>query len=101
MTDADMVEIATGFRDGLLGNRSSVGCCYMVSAPLAAMLRGVYGVPCDLVESDHTNMDTICYTHFWIRLADGRVLDPTFDQFCADEPTQIYLGAPTIFHQSN
>lgn len=100
ISDEDLIEIASEFRLGLIGDRSSEGCCFMVSAPLAALLSGVYGVPCDLVESDHSDMGTACYEHFWIRLSDGRVLDPTFDQFCSEEPVPVYLGAPTEFHQS-
>lgn len=100
MTDEDLIEVATSFRMGMIGERSSEGRCLMVSAPLAGLLGGVYGVPCEVVESDHSDKDTTCYEHFWIRLADGRVLDPTFDQFCSEEPVPVYLGAPTEFHQS-
>jgi hypothetical protein len=100
MLDAELIEVASEFRRGMIGDRSSEGCCFMVSAPLASLLRGVYGVPCDLVESDRTDMDTACYEHVWIRLADGRVLDPTFDQFCSEDRVPVYLGAPTEFHQA-
>lgn len=101
MTDEELIEVATEFRLGMIGEGSSEGCCFMVSAPLAGMLRAIYGVPCDLVESDHKDMDTACYQHVWIKLADGRVLDPTFDQFCSEDPVPVYLGAPTEFHQSS
>ena len=100
LTDAELIEIATDFRMALIGSRASEGCCYMIAAPLAGLLKSAYGVQCDLVESDHTDMDTTCYEHVWVRLADGRVLDPTFDQFCTEDRVPVYLGAPTEFHQS-
>lgn len=100
MTDEELIEVATDFRLGMIGSKSLLGFCFVVSAPLAGMLRAIYGVPCELVESDHKDMDTACFEHVWIRLEDGRVLDPTFDQFCSEEPVPVYLGAPTEFHQS-
>jgi len=72
----------------------------MVSSPLATLLQSIYGVECELVESNHAALDTACYEHIWIKLADGRVLDPTFDQFCSEEPVPVYLGLPTEFHQN-
>lgn len=101
MTDDELIGFSMEFRKGILGsNGSPVGMCFAVSAPLVALL-GVYGIDAELVESDlSAHPDSICYEHFWIRLADGRVLDPTFDQFCSEEPIPVYLGKPTEFHQS-
>jgi hypothetical protein len=96
MTDAELIEIATDMRDGIVGNGSSAWKCAMVSWPLAGLLR-FHGVECQCVSSDlgHCN-------HIWIRLADGRALDPTADQFNTLFPEMglppIYLGAPTIIH---
>lgn len=97
MTDEDLLQIATGFRQGMLGDHSSEMTCAMVSWPLAGLLHSLYGVDCECVESDlgHCN-------HVWIRLADGRALDPTADQFnhfsdCDFPP--VYLGRPAIIHE--
>ncbi len=92
MTDAELIDIATEFRDGILDGRPSKMMCYMVSAPLAGFLN-FYGLRADLIGGD--------LGHFWIRLADGRVLDPTADQF-NDEGFEVlppvYLGPPTMLH---
>lgn len=100
MTDDDLVAFAWDFRVGLMGEKGSPeGMCFAVSAPLASLLC-VSGVEAELVASDHSdNPDSVWYEHYWIKLADGRVLDPTFDQFCSEEPVPIYLGKPTEFHQ--
>ena len=99
MTDEELREIAWDFRQGILGARGSPeGMCFAVSAPLVSLLN-LYGVEAELASSDHTgNPDSNFYEHFWIRLGDGRVLDPTFDQFCSEEPVPVYIGPPTEFH---
>lgn len=100
MTDDELRQVASEFRSGLLGeDRSSKAMCFAVTMPLAEYLRMAYGIECDLMSSDHSNNpDSEWYEHYWIRLADGRVLDPTFDQFRADEP--VYIGEPTEFHDT-
>ncbi|HEU4345779.1 MAG TPA: hypothetical protein VFU31_29875 [Candidatus Binatia bacterium] len=96
-TDDEIKQIALEFRRGLLGDEGSpLGMCYAVSAPLTGLL-SFYGVPCELIQTDHSeNLDSEWHAHYWIRLEDGRALDPTFDQFRAGEP--VYLGEPTEFH---
>ena len=91
MTDPELVDFATEFRTGILDGRSSKSMCFAVCAPLASLLH-LHGVETEVVESDlgETN-------HFWIRLADGRVLDPTADQFDKSLPP-VYLGPPTEIH---
>lgn len=95
MTDDELIEFAADFRDEILDGRPSSWMCAMVCWPLAGVLR-FNGVECECVESDlgHCN-------HIWIRLADGRALDPTADQFNhfndCDFPA-VYLGAPAVIH---
>ena len=95
MTDADLIEFAKDFRDGILDGKPSDWMCAMVCWPLAGLLC-FNGVECECVESDlgHCN-------HIWIRLADSRALDPTADQFNhfndCDFPV-VYLGAPAVIH---
>ena len=91
MRDAELVDFATEFRTGILDGRASRDMCFVVSAPLASLLR-LHGVEAELVESDIGESN-----HFWIRLADGRVLDPTADQFDETLPP-VYLGPPTEIH---
>lgn len=99
MTDAEMIQIARDFRDGMIGkNTHGGGQCAKVSWGLAGYLKSICGVDCECVTSDHRAMNTDWIDHVWIMLADGRALDPTFDQFCREEPVAVYLGKPTKFH---
>ena len=99
-TDAELIDVCRDFRHGMIGEGTpGDGFCAMVSWPLAAYLRACCGINADCVQTDLKDHPTAqCYEHVWIRLADGRVLDPTFDQFCSEEPVDIYLGAATEFH---
>ena len=96
MTDQELTSYATEFRRAIIGGSSSAWWCAAISAPLSAAL-DVMGVPTTLAESDlgHCN-------HIFILLQDGRVLDPTADQFnwCSrEELTGVYLGPPCDIHQ--
>lgn len=96
MTDEQLVHYATEFREGILDGRSSAFMCGMVCWPLSTLL-GMYGVKNTTVESDLGEIN-----HIWIRLADGRVLDPTADQFGQLFPDMalppVYLGEPLSIH---
>lgn len=69
--------------------------CFAVCAPLAGLLR-LHGIEARVVEGFPSDGDF--YNHVWLELPDGRVLDPTADQF-ADMPP-VYLGPrhPAIHH---
>ena len=98
MKDRELVKIATSFRRGLLGKKSSWMMCAVVSWPLASLLRGLYGIDCECVESDLG----FC-NHIWIKLPDGRALDATADQFNHLSSTQnptVYLGPPLEIHHA-
>ena len=96
MTDAELVEFAREFREGILDGKPSRQFCFMVSAPMASLLR-VYGVEAEMVETDLSeHPDSEFHGHCWVRLADGRALDPTCDQF-GDFPP-VYLGPPMWMH---
>ena len=90
MTDAELVKFATEFRKGVLGRSSSALMCAAVCMPLVTLL-DIHGVKAELMESE-----TETCNHVWLRLADGRVLDPTSDQF--GELPPVYLGPPTALH---
>lgn len=95
MTDAELIEFATEFREGILDGSPSKMKCAMVCWPLAGML-AFYGVECETVESDLGEMN-----HIWLRLKDGRALDPTLDQFnflFNENWPPVYLGPPTKYH---
>jgi hypothetical protein len=87
--EKELREIVTGFRGGVIGKRSSDRMCLAVCAPLQGLL-SAFGYETELVEGDfeHTN-------HYWLRLPDGRIIDPTADQFTT--PTgarmpKVYIG---------
>lgn len=92
MNDKQLVKFAAEFREGILDGRGSDLMCFMVCAPLVTLL-SMHGVKCTMVngEDDERN-------HFWIKLADGRVLDPTADQLNRKLPP-VYLGPPTATHK--
>lgn len=96
MTDAELIEFASEFRAGILDGRPSDWMCGIVCWPLSTLL-GMHGVENETVETDlgHCN-------HIWIKLADGRALDPTADQFNRLFPDMkmpvVYLGEPCAIH---
>jgi hypothetical protein len=98
MDDKELKKFARGFRKGILGDRSSAGYCFMVCSPLVSLLH-LNGVEGELVSSNvEVATGSPFVEHYWIKLADGRALDPTFDQFDTTKTT-VYLGKPTEFHK--
>jgi hypothetical protein len=91
VTDDELITIATEFRSGILGSRKSRGMCFVIAAPLQALL-SYYGFETELVEHDLD--DPMWRNHVWIRLPDGRALDPTADQFADLQLPPVYLGEP-------
>ena len=99
MSDNELLEFATEFRDGILDGTPSDMMCAAVCWPLAALLR-CDGIQCETVETKDVETDFGTCNHIWIRLADGRALDPTADQFSTPEREYppVYLGEPTELH---
>lgn len=93
MRDKKLVKLASAFRRGMLGGEPSEMMCAAVCMPLCTLLE-VNGVRTVLMESQWADC-----SHVWLRLPDGRVLDPTLDQFDASLP-EVYLGPPTKYHAS-
>lgn len=102
MKDKALIKFATAFRDGILDGGSSVWMCFAVCAPLAGLLHA-HGVKVELIEADLGACN-----HVWLRLPDGRALDPTADQFSnyqfaalgieTMELPPVYLGPPLKYH---
>lgn len=95
MTDAELIEFAQEFREGILDGRPSNGACAAVCWPLGSLLN-MHGVECEYVETDLGAMN-----HVWLKLSDGRALDPTLDQFnhlFSETFPPVYLGRPTKYH---
>ena len=97
MTDEELTRYATHFRNAILRGGPSAWMCAAISAPLCAAL-ATFGVQSRLLESDLGDCN-----HVFLQLTDGRVLDPTADQFnwCSPAPLPpVYLGLPETIHQS-
>jgi hypothetical protein len=93
LTDKQLLKICSQFRYGVIGRGKSKNKCYMVAAPLHGYLQFLR-VDCTLVEGFVTIGEQIT-NHFWILLPDGRIIDPTADQFNdikeRDMP-KVYIG---------
>ncbi len=97
MTDSELVKFATEFREGILGNESSDMMCFVVVAPLSGLLQ-FHGIENKVVGGD-VGGEYDC-NHVWIQLSDGRVLDPTADQFVGENLPPVYLGPPVSIHSA-
>lgn len=97
MTDNELTKYATEFRAAIIGDASSAWWCAGISAPLCSAFLAL-GQTVEIVECD------LGYcTHVFLRLPNGRVLDPTADQFnwCSRvELPGVYLGEPSDIHQA-
>lgn len=97
MTDAELIATCTEFRRGLLGRRSPRWQCAKVCWAMAPYLEFFHQVTLAVCMSENVEFarGRTC-NHVWLQLADGRVLDPTADQFStkARPLPAIYLGEP-------
>ena len=92
MSPLDIKKIATGFRKGFLGKNPSSGQCFVLSVSLQGYL-DFMGCKTDLIEGGIRDTD---WNHFWLRLPDGTIIDPTADQFNGfdglPKMPRIYIG---------
>lgn len=97
MDDTQLLKFVGSFRAGILNGRSSDRMCFMVCAPLETLLN-LHGVNCKMVVSDLGECE-----HVFLKLEDGRVLDPTGDQFNYLFPDlnmpKVYLGPVAQIHK--
>jgi hypothetical protein len=94
VTDAELIEFVSEFRKGLLNGDPPSMACGMVCHPLVTLLN-MSGVKCSLRTTRLIRTKYGSCNHVWIALDDGRVLDPTADQF-NDEGLSlppVYLGS--------
>jgi hypothetical protein len=102
-TDKQILKIATEFRKGILGRRKSHRMCAMVSFGLQGYLGfvGLHSKVCEGIVLMPGSEAVI--NHIWLELPDGRVLDPTADQFNDGETIYppVYLGNHVKIHSSS
>jgi hypothetical protein len=97
VTDKELIDYASEFRRAIIGDAPGAWWCAGISAPLHAVLTAL-GVAADIVKSDLGHC-----AHVFIRFPDGRVLDPTAEQFNWCSRVQlpaVYLGPPSDIHQN-
>lgn len=93
MTDKQLLRTASEFRKGLLGNHPSDCMCRVVCYPLCGLLHTM-GVDVEILDVEVGGA-----LHAVIELADGRILDPTADQFGIGLPP-VYLGKlPDVYQR--
>ncbi len=96
--DRELLRVARAARERITLGASSGGYCAVVCVPLAAYLsrRGLGAVA---VEGGVGGG----WQHSWVQLPDGRILDPTGDQFnrqpWAKRLPQIYLGPKPDYYE--
>lgn len=97
VSDRRIYNIVREFRSGLLGPRGSGNSmCFAVCGPLVGLLNSM-GVKAELRMAWLQLHEIGSSNHFWIELEDGRVIDPTADQFnhlLGERLPKIYFGAP-------
>ena len=84
MSDKKLLKFVAAFRAGILNGRSSAMMCAAVCLPLQTLLSCCHGIEATIETTEFAEVN-----HYWLRLPDGRILDPTADQFGL-EP--VYLG---------
>lgn len=90
MEDKELIKAIKGFVKGLLNGRSTTDMCYVVCSPLVAFLSAIK------VDATLTEGEVNEYHHFWITLSDGRIIDPTADQFGL---LNIYVRKPPSYYR--
>lgn len=88
MSSVDLVSVAREFRKGIIGDKAGNDMCFAVCSPLVTLLQ-MEGVQVELTCGEVRFGAADDFDHYWISLPDGRILDPTADQFGL---ASVYLG---------
>lgn len=94
MNQREIKRQATAFVKGLLGGDSPGGMCYAVSAALQGYL-SFAGVQCGLEKCWIADRKSGHWQHYYLRLPNGRILDPTASQFnrmLGRQMPLVYIG---------
>lgn len=95
-SNGHLKRIAASFRSGVLGGRVSDMMCRVVCLPLCGYLNAL-GIECEVITGEFLGAD-----HSWIALPDGRIIDPTLDQFSGNvvKLPRVYVGQPMPQHKT-
>lgn len=98
--DTKLLTTVKGFRKGVLGKKKPTSMCYAVCAPLHCFLK-FGGIQCEMKEVCVVQGPDV-WSHWYLELADGRILDPTASQFktpSGEQMPEIYLGDRPSWYQ--
>ncbi|HEY5553037.1 MAG TPA: hypothetical protein VIK52_14185 [Opitutaceae bacterium] len=94
MTDAELLHAVAEFREGILEGRPSNDMCFAICWPLESFL-ATCGVEVKLVMVSVpacVTGNTVASDHYVLELPDGRIIDPTADQFPVAGLPPVYIG---------
>ena len=95
--DSKLKRLVSEFRRGILGDHPPDMMCFAVCAPLQSYL-AIMGIETRLIEMDFGRVN-----HVWLQLNDGRIIDPTADQFMSLGGTKmpkVYIGELPDWYQT-
>ena len=90
MTDKQLIKVVNQFTRGMINGKPTTQKCYLVCAPLYSYLRFI-GVDVELIEGE-VETDKLIHGHYWLQLSDGRIIDPTANQFEGLQLPANYIG---------
>lgn len=104
MRDSQLKRICKSFRDGILDGQPSKFYCYAVSTALQGYLSTCCNLETELIEGEvdlsPEESEYAVAQHFWLKRADGTIIDATADQFPHMLP--VYIGEqPRWYHEFN
>lgn len=90
MSDNELLKFTKDFTEEILkiNGGDTTAMCFAVCSPLVSLLQ-MSGIECYLEKVD-IRTDNGVVEHFYIALADNRVLDPTISQFTDEETGKKY-----------
>lgn len=92
MTDRTLLRLANEFILGLLNGDKPNGMCFFASASLQGYLY-FYKIETEMQECEvNINADKF-WNHYYLKLEDGRILDPTASQF----NEELNLNMPLVY----
>lgn len=92
MTDKALKKLVVGFTKGVSAGTVE-SKCFMVCFPLQSFL-SLCGVNTKLIKGKVVG-EKFVWGHYWLELSDGRIIDPTCDQFNIEgglAMPKIYIG---------
>jgi hypothetical protein len=92
-------KIVSEFTKGLLGKKKSKGMCYTVCVALQGYLE-MCGYKTEIIEGEIEAGENI-YQHFWLKLGNQTIIDPTADQFNElekEKMPRIFIGKQPIWY---